>query len=870
MDNNLDNKYNPKEIENKLYNFWEENKFFHPQVDKNKKPFCVVIPPPNVTSVLHMGHGLNNTIQDVIVRYKRMSGYNTLWVPGTDHAGIATQNVVEREIAKEGLTRHDLGREKFLKKVWEWKEKYGNAIINQLKKIGCSCDWDRTRFTMDEGLSNAVRKAFVKLYEEGLIYKDEYIINWCPRCETALSDEEVEYKEENSKLYYIKYYIVGSDDYLIVATVRPETMLGDTGVAVNPQDKRYKDFVGKKVILPLVGRHIPVIADDHVDPHFGTGVLKITPSHDKDDFEIAKRHKLPLLCVIDIKGKMNNNAGKYKNLDRFEARKKIVEDLEKESLLIKIEDYKNSVGRCYRCDTVIEPYVSPQWFVKMAPLAEKAKEVVEKDIIRLIPEQWKKVYLNWMENIKDWCISRQIWWGHRIPAWQCHDCGKYTVKLEDPNVCSYCGSKNIKQEEDVLDTWFSSWLWPLSTLGWPDETEDLSYFYPTDFLSTAPEILFFWVARMIMAGLFFRNKIPFKDVYLHSTVCDAHGRKMSKSLGNGIDPLEIVEEFGADSLRFSILYLAPIGQRIRLSKDSFEMGYKFANKIWNAARFIFLTMNSIEKFQYKNIADIKLDEWDKWILKELSELINRCNSNLEKYRFNELTNDIYHFIWDNFCDWYIEVSKTKENKNEAVSLLLYILEILLRVLHPIMPFITEEIWQKLPNKTGKTIVLSQYPKESYKIEGVTKEIETIKELIYIIRNIRGDFKIKPTEFVKVAVESDKEIREYITKNEAVIKTLAKVKEIEIKETIEKPKQSICGIGNGFKVYVLIDGDITEQIKRLEKEEKEIENKINIIKGKLSNSSFLSKAPQEVIEKDREEMEKLNERIRKIKEMKSQI
>jgi len=865
----LDSKYNPKDIEPRLYKLWEDSKFFHAEVDKSKKPFCVVIPPPNVTSVLHMGHGLNNTIQDVVIRYKRMCGFNALWIPGTDHAGIATQNVVEKQLAKEGKSRHELGREEFLKKVWEWKEKYGDAIINQLKKIGCSCDWDRTRFTMDEGLSRAVRESFVRLYKDGLIYKGEYIINWCPRCETALSDEEVEFHNENNKLYYIKYYLVGSDDYIVVATVRPETMLGDTGVAVNPDDSRYKNFIGKNVILPLVGRHIPVIFDNHVDPHFGTGALKITPAHDKDDFEIGMKHNLQIVCVIDEKGKMNDKAGIYKGLDRFEARKRIVEDLEREGFLVKVEKYENSVGRCYRCDTVIEPYVSSQWFVKMKPLAKKAIEVVEKDIIKLIPDQWKKVYLHWMDDVKDWCISRQIWWGHRIPAWYCKDCGKYTVEMEDPKVCSYCGSVNIKQEEDVLDTWFSSWLWPLSTLGWPENTEDLEYFYPTDFLSTAPEILFFWVARMIMAGLYFKGDIPFKDVYLHSTVCDSQGRKMSKSLGNGIDPLEIVEEYGADSLRFTILYLAPVGQRIRLSKDSFEIGYKFANKLWNASRFIFLMLKDKPDFKYKALKEIKLTEWDKWILKGLSDVIKKSRLYLDNYRFNELTDLLYHFIWNDFCDWYIEVSKTREDKDESLSILLYVLENLLRLLHPVMPFITEEIWQKIPIKNGKTIVLAQYP-EPFETENFGKEIDVIKELIYIIRNIRGDFKIKPSEMVMICVHTKPEINDYISKNESTIKALAKVKDIEILVEDKRPEKSIFGVGDGFKVYVLIEGDFTEQKKRIEKEEKEIENKIEFIKSKLSNPGFVNKAPVEVVEKEKEELKKLEEKLGKIKSMKSQL
>lgn len=652
---NLSSKYNPQEIEDKWYAFWEENQFFHAQNISPKKTYTVMIPPPNVTSVLHMGHGLNNTLQDVMVRLKRMQGYNTLWMPGTDHAGIATQNVVERVLAKEGKKRQDFTREEFLKKVWDWKNEYGSAIINQLKKIGCSCDWERESFTMDESLSLAVREAFVKLYEDGLIYKGEYMVNWCPRCGTALSDEEVEHKTESSFLYHIKYYLKDSQDYLVVATVRPETLLGDVAVAVNPQDKRYQKFIGKTVILPFLKKEIPVIADSYVETDFGTGVLKITPAHDPNDFEIGLKHKLPLINILTPEGKMNSLAGDYQGLDRFEARKKIIKDLKALNLLEKEEPYEKSAGQCYRCDTVIEPYVSAQWFVKMKPLAQKAKEVVEKNEVQLIPHQFKKTYFHWMDNIKDWCISRQIWWGHRIPAWYCQECKKITVARETPSQCQHCQSNHIQQDDDVLDTWFSSWLWPFSTLGWPLETKDLQTFYPTQFLSTAPEILFFWVARMIMAGLYFKNQIPFSQVYLHSTVCDSQGIKMSKSLGNGIDPLEVVKEYGADSLRFTILYLAPVGQRIRLAKNSFDIGFRFANKLWNASRLILMNADNVN---IKPLKELSLNLWDQWILKELNTVIKNTLQDLENFRFNDVVENLYHFIWSRFCDWYLEIVKT--------------------------------------------------------------------------------------------------------------------------------------------------------------------------------------------------------------------
>ncbi len=866
---NLNKVYDPKEFEDKWYKKWEDEGCFKPDLESDKKSFTVMIPPPNVTSVLHMGHGLNNTIQDVIVRYKRMDGFNTLWVPGTDHAGIATQNVVEKMLAKEGKTRSDLGREKFLEHVWKWREEYGGRIINQLKKLGSSCDWSRTRFTKDEGLSEAVKEAFVTLYNDGLIYKGEYIINWCPRCGTALSDEEVEHEPDQGFLYHIRYYLKESDQYLIVATTRPETLLGDTAVAVHPEDERYKDFIGKSVILPIVGRELPVIADTYVDREFGTGALKITPAHDHNDFEIGLKYKLPIINVMNPDGTMNSDAGKYKNMDRFDCRNEILKDLKEQGFLDKEENYDKNVGICYRCSSVVEPYVSSQWFVKMEKLAAPALKVVEKDEVDLAPKQWKKVYLNWMNNIRDWCISRQIWWGHRIPAWYCDDCSHITVSKTDVAQCEKCNSTKVKQDEDVLDTWFSSWLWPISTLGWPEKTIDLETFYPTQFLSTAPEILFFWVARMIMAGLYFEGKIPFDKVYLHSTVCDSQGRKMSKSLGNGIDPLEIIDEYGTDSLRFTILYLAPIGQRIRLAKESFDVGSRFANKLWNASRFIL--MNIDENFKQKTMGEIKLNSWDNWILSSLEETIKKSRENLESYRFNELTNEIYHFIWSKFCDWYLESSKVRmyskdiNEKNEILSILLYVLEKALRLLHPVMPYITEEIWQKLPNKKGQFIMNALYPSKIDVTLNKDGAIEHIQDLIYHIRNIRGDVGITPEKKVNVIVSSKKNQEEIFSQYSNYIKLLAKVKDIDFRNVKNKPEKTISAVGNGFEVFVQLDGlvDLDKEKQRINKELEKLKKDLNNVDKKLNNESFLGKAPADIIEKEKNKKAEFSDKIDKL-------
>ncbi|HOM27821.1 MAG TPA: valine--tRNA ligase, partial [bacterium] len=745
----MESKYNPLEIEEKIYKMWEENSYFYVKTDNKKEKYVIVIPPPNITGFLHMGHALNNTIQDILIRWKRMEGYNSLWVPGTDHAGIATQNVVEKELAKKGLTRKQLGREKFIEEVWKWKEKYGSRIIFQLKKLGASCDWTRTKFTMDETLSNAVKEAFVRLYKKGLIYKGKKIINWCPRCETALSDEEVEYKDEKSNLYFIKYPLLRGG-FIEVATTRPETMLGDTAVAVNPEDERYKNLIGEKVKLPFVERIIPIIADDKVEIEFGTGAVKVTPAHDPNDFEIAQRHNLDFILIMNEEGIMNENAGKFNKIDRFECRKLIVDELNKLGLLSKIEDYTNRVGHCYRCDTVIEPYLSNQWFVKMKPLAEPAIKVAEDGKLKFYPERWKKVYLYWLYNVKDWCISRQIWWGHRIPIWYCKNNCPPIVEKEELKKCPYCGGKDLTQDEDVLDTWFSSWLWPFSVFGWPEKTKDLEIFYPTNTLVTAQEILFFWVARMVMAGLEFMGDIPFENVYIHGTVRDNTGKKMSKSLGNVIDPVEIIDKYGADSLRFSLISLTAFGQDVFLSPNFHIKGRNFTNKIWNASRYLF---KRCEELNIENINFLKdkenIDFPEKWILMKLDEIVKKTGNSLEKFYFNEALNNLYDFFWHDFCDWYIEISKVykEENyiENIVIPIIFEVLTVSLKLLHPFIPFITEQIWQNLKKYIkfeSESITVSKWPESKNFYDRETFEkFERIKDIVIAIRDIKTRFKI---------------------------------------------------------------------------------------------------------------------------------
>ncbi len=869
----MDKVYNPKTIEDKWYKFWESKKFFHSEVDPEKKPFTIVIPPPNVTGVLHMGHGLNNTIQDILIRWKRMQGYNTLWLPGTDHAGIATQNVVERQLAKEGKTRHDVGREEFVKLVWKWKEKYGSTIINQLKKLGASCDWDRERFTMDEGLSRAVKEVFVRLFDEGLIYRGKYIINWCPRCQTALADEEVEHEPEKGYLYYIKYPFKDEEGGLIVATTRPETMLGDTAVAVNPSDSRYKKYIGRKVILPLVEREIPVIADDYVDPEFGTGVVKITPAHDPNDFEVGLRHNLEQVNIFNIDATINENGiSECLGMDRYECREVVIEELKKRELLVKVEPHEHEVGHCYRCHTVVEPWLSEQWFVKMKPLAEPAIKVVEEGKIKFFPERWKKVYMNWMENIRDWCISRQIWWGHRIPVYYCDECGNTFARSDDPDKCPKCGSKKIRQDEDVLDTWFSSQLWPFSTLGWPENTPELEYYYPTDVLVTDPGILFFWVARMIMSGLKFMSEIPFRDVFIHGVVMDAQGRKMSKSLGNGIDPIEVIEKYGADAMRYTIVNITPLGQNLLLSMDKFEIGARFANKIWNASRYI---LSNIGDLEIRDIRSLNLDPADRWILSRLNRTVRSMNEYLEKYRLNDASSIIYEFFWHEFCDWYIEISKVnlygddEEDRIRVASMLVHVLDKSLRLLHPFMPFITEEIWQRLPIKKEKeSIMVSKYPEydESMVNEQSENEIDILKDLVYNIRNIRGEMHVPPEVKADVLIKTgEEEVVKVVESMMEIIKFLARVKQIECGANLTKPSGSATAVGKGYEVYIplrdIIDLDMEK--KRLEKEIEKLEKELEKSHKKLMNENFIKKAPESVIDKEKEKYNTYKEKIEKL-------
>ncbi len=840
------------DFEKDIYKFWEENGFFKPEINKDAKPFSMVIPPPNVTGALHIGHALNQTLQDIFARYKRMCGYSVLWLPGTDHAGIATQTMVERDLAKKGIKKEEIGRDAFIEKVWEWKNTYGNKIIDQIKRLGASCDFSRLRFTMDEGLSKAVKKAFVELYNAGYIYKGEYIINWCPSCHTALSDLEVEYIEENSKLYYIKYFLENSDDFLIVATTRPETLFGDTAVAVNPKDKRYKHLVGKKVILPLVNRLIEIIEDEYVDMGFGSGVVKITPAHDANDFEVGKRHKLDIVIVIDDNGKMTQNVAFLEGLDRFEARKVTIEKLKERNLIYKIEDYTHSVGHCYRCGTVVEPYISNQWFVRTKDLAKKAIEVVENGSIRFIPKHWEKTYFEWMYNIKDWCISRQIWWGHRIPAYTCIQCGEVFVSEADLDKCPKCSGKLIA-ETDVLDTWFSSALWPFSTLGWPDNTEDLKKFYPTSLLVTGFDIIFFWVARMIMMGMYFMNEVPFKDVYIHALVRDKYGQKMSKTKGNVIDPLDVIEKYGADSLRFTLAILAAQGRDIKLSYEQIESYRRFMNKIWNAYRFIEINTKNLNQ-SAKNHSSASL-----WIKSRLSKAIEQVRQNLEDYKFNDAANTIYQFVWHEFCDYYIEMSKAHIEKdefsNEVKYTLVEVFEQVLRLMHPFVPFISEFLWQKLPIKSGKSIMVTQYPKSESNFPEIEEEFNCLIELIKAMRILRSENSIasnKKLNFYFKPIIKDAQI--IIEKYKKYILLLANAYEISIIEK-DVPKSFIQPTKYGDIFLEALDNvDVEGEIVRLKKVVEKAQNSIDFLNKRLRNEEFVSKAPRQLIEKSKQELQ----------------
>ena len=862
-------------VEKKWYEYWEKHKKFQATMDDGKPSFSIVIPPPNVTGVLHVGHALNNTLQDVLVRYKRMQGYNVLWLPGTDHAGIATQNVVERQLAAENISRHDIGRKKFIERVWQWKEESGGQIINQLKRLGCSCDWDRERFTMDEGLSRAVREVFARLYHEGLIYKGDYIINWCPRCHTALADLEVEHEPTDGKLYNIRYPFTTGDGYLVVATTRPETMLGDTAVAVHPSDERYNNLPEKAVVLPLVNRTIPIVFDAHVEREFGTGALKVTPAHDLNDFEISRRHDLPALKIMDESGTMNEAAGDYAGLDRFACRKKVVEDLEKLGLLEKIEDYQHGVGHCYRCQTVVEPTLSKQWFVSVKPLAEKAIAAVKEGQTKIHPKTWENTYFDWMYNIRDWCISRQIWWGHQIPAWTCEDCGELIVSNIDPEECTKCAGSKLVQETDVLDTWFSSSLWPFSTLGWPDNTKELSVFYPTSVLITSFDILFFWVARMMMMGLHFMEEIPFKDVYLHALVRDAEGQKMSKSKGNVLDPLLVMDKYGTDALRFTMVAFAAQGRDIRLSEDRIE-GYRhFINKIWNAVRFSLLHIRDSQPYAIEEIEPSELALEHQWILSRTNRTIAEVHRGLNEYRFNDVAHALYQFVWHEFCDWYLEWIKgdlygdNQEVKTTGHRILFTVLEIIIKLLHPITPFVTEEIWAALPGDRS-SIMTESFPEEMAAWNNPEAEdaAALFMGVVTGLRNIRSETGIHPSAQVKATVICPDQIKGAILlKNSKAIKALTRVEDLQILSEGKSPKGAASYIFNEIEIFVSLAGlvDVDQELAKLEKEMVKVSLQLKKVEGKLGNSKFLDNAPAEVVAGEKEKQETMSAKLTKINE-----
>ncbi len=876
--------YEPHEVEKRWYDFWEKEQLFAAKDESSQKPYSIVIPPPNVTGVLHMGHALNITMQDILCRYRRMHGDNVLWMPGTDHAGIATQNVVEKKLAGDGRDRHQLGRENFIEAVWKWRKEYGSAIINQLKRLGASCDWNRERFTMDEGLSLAVRKVFVQLYNEGLIYRDNYIINWCQRCHTALADLEVEHEEHDGHLYHIKYPSTDGSGVIIVATTRPETMLGDTAVAVNPEDERYRNIGYNEIILPLMNRTIPIIREKYVDTSFGTGALKITPAHDPNDFEIGRRHNLPSIKIIGDDGLMTSEAGQFKGLDRFECREAVLKALKKEGLLEKIEPHKHKVGHCYRCKTVVEPNLSKQWFVNVKPLAKKAVKAVEDGKTKIIPESWTKNYYNWMNEIRPWCISRQIWWGHQIPVWTCENCNEVIVAVDTPETCPKCNGKNLVQESDVLDTWFSSALWPFSTMGWPEETPLLKTFYPTSVLITGFDILFFWIARMMMMGIHFMGDVPFKDVYIHALVRDEEGNKMSKSKGNVIDPLTVIDHYGTDAFRFTLAAFAAQGRDIKMSEKRVEGYRNFVNKLWNASRFSLMHLDK----GYDDIDYNQLSLPDRWILSKLNAATENVNDALDNYKFNEAAGTIYKFVWHEFCDWYLEIIKptlyAKEKQNErqsTLSVLRRVLQDILLLLHPFMPFVTEEIWHKLPGTEG-SIMRAKFPASSSdyliteKDPEAESKMEVITEIISGIRNIRGEMNIAPSLTLEASVQSQDELKiETLKQYQDIIINLARLKSFSVSESGIKPKSSATAIVNGASIFVSLEGiiDFAKEAGRLEKEINKLTKELSAVSNKLSNENFLNKAPADVVEKVKEKntallekQQKLQANLEKIKEI----
>jgi len=871
---NIGKAYNPADTENKWYAIWEQRGYFQAEVRKDRTPYCIVIPPPNITGILHMGHVLDNTIQDIYIRHARMQGFETLWLPGTDHAGIATQSVVEKVLDKQGISKHDLGREKFLEKVWEWREKYGGIILQQLKKLGCSCDWSRERFTLDPGLSRAVRKVFVHLYHKGLIYRGYRIVNWSPGLRTAISDDEVHRKEIPGHLWYIRYPLVDSEGFITVATTRPETMLGDTAVAVHPSDQRYQHLVGKLAHLPLTDRQIPIIADSHPDPASGTGALKVTPAHDYDDFDIGQRHNLPAILIMDEAGKMNQNVPpKYQGMDRFDCRRQVVEDLTALGLLEKVEDIPaHPVGHCYRSDVPIEPYLTEQWFLKMKELADPAYEAVNSGKVFFTPPELINRYNAWFFTLKDWCISRQLWWGHRIPIWTCKDCGFQDAFEEDPDHCPKCQSHNFQQDADVLDTWFSSWLWPFSTLGWPDKTPELDYFYPTDLLVTAPDIIFLWVARMIMAGMEFMHDIPFKAVAFHGIIRDIQGRMMSKTLGNSPDPLDVISEYGADAMRFTVVSLTPRRGDIRYANELCEMGRNFANKVWNATRFILMNASDDQYPPAEPPSQDRLTLADRWILSEYHRTIAAVQKSLEEYRHNDSTKIIYSFLWDRFCDWYLECIKVRltgspEDRKTALDIALYVLDGSIRLLHPFMPFVTEEIWQVLWNHPkNRSIMVESYPKadSAWFDDKAESNMEFLMKVISAIRGIRGEMHVPPqSEADVVFCHASPQEMELLNSENSTVKRLASVKEIHYAS--EKPKLSASAIIGTLEIYVPLEGliDLVTERNRLTKEAVRLKSLITGTKAKLDNPHFRERAPEEVVEKEHTKLGEMSQSLAKI-------
>ncbi|MEG1614761.1 MAG: valine--tRNA ligase [Oscillospiraceae bacterium] len=855
--------YDPQEVEDRIYSSWIDGDYFHAKLDTNKSPYTIVIPPPNITGQLHMGHALDNTLQDILIRYRRMQGFDALWIPGTDHASIATEAKIVEAMAKEGITKDDLGRDKFLERAWEWKDQFGGRIIEQLKKLGSSCDWERERFTLDEGCSKAVKEVFVRLYEKGLIYQGERIINWCPHCLTSISDAEVEYDEKDGSFWHLRYPLSDESGYINLATTRPETMLGDTAIAVNPNDDRYKHLVGKTVILPLVNKEIPIVADDYVEMDFGTGVVKITPAHDPNDFEVGARHDLPIIDVMTNDGKMNENAGeKYCGMDRYECRKAIVKDLEEGGFLVKVEPMKHNVGACYRCNTIVEPRISKQWFVKMEPLAKPAIEMVKDERVKFVPERFDKIYYHWMENIKDWCISRQLWWGHRIPAWYCDDCGEVIVSRDEPTHCTKCGSKNLTQDPDTLDTWFSSALWPFSTLGWPDKTPELAHYYPTSTLVTGYDIIFFWVARMIFSACEHTGEQPFDTVFIHGIVRDSQGRKMSKSLGNGIDPLEVIEKYGADALRFTLATGNSPGNDMRFSDERVESSRNFANKLWNAARFILMNLDETEEMPH---IPSQLAIEDKWILSRFNALAKEVTDNLDKFELGIAVQKLYDFIWDVFCDWYIEIAKLRlqaggSEADTAKSVLIYIMSNTLKLLHPFMPFITEEIWQTLPHD-GETIMTAAYPEfdEALCFADDEAEFERIMSAIRAIRNRRAEMNVPPSKKAQVFIDTS--FKDTFEAGSVFIKRLAYASDVSVGSGFSIDG-AVSIITNDAKIYIpmgeLIDFDAERA--RLNKEKAAAQKELDFINSKLSNENFVSKAPAQVVDGQRQSAAKLADKI----------